>query len=52
MNEDIKRLLEIYKENLFKTKKRFRDDFSETEYGKWIAYSQIVEDLERLIEKE
>lgn len=52
MKQEVKRLLEIYRENLHKTKERFRDLQTETEYGKWIAYSQIVDDLEKLIKKE
>ena len=51
MKQEVKKLLEIYRENLHKTKERFRDLQTETEYGKWIAYSQIVDDLEKLIEK-
>ncbi len=51
MKEDLKRLLDIYRENLHETKKRFRELQTETEYGKWIAYSQIVDDLEKLIKK-
>ncbi len=51
MKQEVKKLLEIYRENLRKTKERFRDLQTETEYGKWIAYSQIIDDLEKLIEK-
>lgn len=51
MKQEVKKLLEIYRENLHKTKERFRDLQTETEYGKWIAYSQIADDLEKLIEK-
>lgn len=52
MNKEIENLLEIYKKNLFETKKRFRDFQTETEFGKWIVYSQIVDDLERIIKKD
>ena len=50
--KEIEKLLEIYKEDLFETKKRFRELQTETEYGKWIAYSQIVDDLEKIIKKD
>lgn len=52
MNKEIENLLEIYKKNLFETKERFRDFQTETEFGKWIVYSQIVDDLERIIKKD
>lgn len=51
MNKEIENLLEIYKKNLFETEERFRDFQTETEFGKWIVYSQIVDDLERIIKR-
>lgn len=52
MNKEIENLLEAYKKNLFETKERFRQVQTETEFGKWIAYSQIVEDLEKIVKKD
>ena len=52
MNKEIENLLEMYKKNLFETEERFRELQTETEFGKWIAYSQIVDDLEKIIKKE
>lgn len=52
MNKEIENLLETYKKNLFETKERFRQVQTETEFGKWIVYSQIVDDLERIIKKD
>lgn len=52
MNKEIEKLLEVYKKNLFETEERFRQLQTETEFGKWIAYSQIVDDLEKIIKKD
>lgn len=52
MNKEIENLLEVYKKNLFETEERFRQLQTETKFGKWIAYSQIVDDLEKIIKKD
>ena len=52
MNKEIEKLLETYKEDLFEIKRRFGCGLSETDFGKWIAYSRIVEDLEKIIKKD
>lgn len=52
MNKEIEKLLEVYKKNLFETEERFRQLQTETEFGKWIAYSQIVDDLEKITKKD
>lgn len=52
MNKEIENLLEMYKKNLFETEERFRELQTETEFGKWIVYSQIIDDLEKIIKKD